>query len=243
VYVLLMFIFLRPGTQPVYSQSNLLSIVDENLVKDASYNIERTVLFIRPNPSYFPPPGTYQLSIENVDLPPGVGSSKHFLLLSNDSKPINFDIKLTGTKKDYLRFYYTFNKVSSIYVYLLNSSEVDYSGYQTSIPENHNNPFYDPAIKPHNFTYEFGVTETLTGFSHNKLADIKDYSTLKKRWNFPVDKDFSVLVTEVSNNNRLLDINNVELAPNINVFANSYHDWVLEPNAVLVPVNVTIRVW
>ncbi len=244
VYILLMIIFLRPGIQPVYSQSSLLSIVDKNLERDVSYNIERTALFIRPNKEYFPTsfPNTYQISIEGTNLPSHGGQKKNFLLVSNDSTPLPFEIKLTGN--DYLRFNYLFNSMSAIYVYLLNCSEIDYSkNYEISLSEDPNKLFYDPTIEPHNFTYEFGVTEMLTGFSRDKLSRIKDYSSLKKGWDFPVDRDFSVVITEINNNQRLLELNNIQLAPNINVFANSYRDWVLESNAVLVPVNVTVRVW
>jgi hypothetical protein len=246
VYVLLLFIFLRPGIQPVYSQSNLVKILETSFNSDGKYTIEKTPIFIRPEGNNFPSsPGEYQLFINKASLPFTNFEEKNFSLQSTNSIPLIFEIKLKGSNQDTFRFNSTFQGNTNPYVFnLLYSTEYRYSN--PSLVSDSNPLMYDvsnPSKPVINFTYEFGVKEFVEGFSKDKIATMPEYSLLKQNWKFPVDRDFSVIIADARNNIVIREINNVNLPTNVNVFANTYMDWMLESNLSMYPVRVTIKVW
>ncbi len=247
VYVLLLFIFLRPGAQPVYLQGNLLKIVESGFNEDVVYSVDKIPLFIRPNGNNFPSaPGDYQLAIENVDFPFASYDSENFTLILQNKSELPFQIELRPTAYDSLRFNSSFsgNDVNYIF-FLLYSSE---HRYDRSLGTDSDRLLYKPGLDSSpditNFTYEFGVKDTVSGLSVDKLSSLPtDYGALKLRWKFPADRDFSVVATKLETNEVFKEINSIRLPTNINVYANTYLDWILEPNTDTVPVNVTIRVW
>ncbi|MFH1332376.1 MAG: hypothetical protein ABIH63_03790 [archaeon] len=249
VYTLLLFIFLRPGIQPVYSQSNLLKIVESGFNSDAKYSIDKIPFFIRPNGNNFPSaPGNYQLAVENVDFPfQGYDEENFSLILLNRSElPFEMEFNIPPGNRDALRFNSTFNGNNVDYTFfLLYSTE---HRYGRSWGRDSNRLLYKPGQgnQPDiiNFTYEFGVREAVKGLSYDKLDSLTaDYDAIKVRWKFPSDKDFSLVATTLEDNQVIKEVNNIRLPTNVNVYANTYLDWVLEPDTTFVPVNVTIRVW
>jgi hypothetical protein len=244
VYTLLLFIFLRPGTEPVYSQSNLLTIIASSLNADYQYSIEKTPLFIRPNGNNFPSAaGEYQAEIRKANLAFDVDDAKNFSLQLVNGSDVKFEMGLSHShNNDFLRLNSTFDGNNKDYIFvILYSNEHAYDSH-LSQAAGAGLLLYDPP-KNINFTYELGVKEVVTGFSSEKLAGHVDYAALKTAWKFPADRDFSVVVTDVVTGVKLKVVNDVVVPPNINVFANTYLDWLLYNNSTMVPVNVFIRVW
>ncbi|MDP2939698.1 MAG: hypothetical protein Q8O13_06460, partial [Candidatus Omnitrophota bacterium] len=53
-----------------------------------------------------------------------------------------------------------------------------------------------------NFTYKFGVTETFTAFSEEKLKTLNQtyynqYESLKANWSVPTDKNFNITIERI----------------------------------------------
>ncbi len=252
IYILLLFIFLRPGTEPSYSQDKLLGIVESNLAADGKYSIEMTPLFIRPVVSNFPDAnpskGQYQVQISNTDLPFNNKDDKTFSLQLVNHTELGFEMKLKNPPRgDSIRFNSTFEGKDKNYTFVLvYSDEYFYSRSLVKLQEGEKDEmlFINDLSDKANFTYDLGVKEVIKGFSPDKLQAItNDYTSLKSSWKFPSDMDFSVIVTDLENGETLKSVNNVVAPLNINVFANTYLDWLLAPNATVTPVNVTIKVW
>lgn len=256
VYVLLLFIFLKPGAEPSYSTSSLFKIVEYNLHRDAKYSMEKTPVFIRPIPGDFPElEGNYQVSIECAELPMPyeVVFPPHAAVImhNNSALPFRVELRRIGIRRsDKLRLNATFSGSSSTYLFfLLNASNNNYTGSLSEESNRLMNHPYNPPVCPvkrdevMNFTYEFGVAETLEGFSNPTLGNLVDYDYLKKKWNFPPDRDFIINITNASTGGVLRTINNAQIPVNANVFVNSYKDWILEPNSDLSPIRLEIVIW
>lgn len=252
VYVLLIFIFLRPGAQQIYSQTSLLKIVESNFNEDSKYSINRTPLFIRPVSGKFPTDeGNYQLLMENIDTPFGGNEEHpdHFALALTNYSVLPFSMRLKEQDEmDTLRFNATFYGTDKNYIFfLLESDEVT---YENSIIDYNDPLMYKPCGPPNcnvkpaviNFTYEFGVNEIFTGFSADKLGSLPDYPDLKEGWGFPSDRSFSIVVAKATNGEMIKVIND-EVPKDVNVFVNTYLDWLLQPNMATTPINVSIMVW
>ncbi len=251
IYILLLFIFLRPGTEPAYSQDKLLDIVESNLDTDGKYSIEMTPLFIRPVVGNFPEAnpskGQYQVQISDTDLPFTDKDDKSFSLQLVNHTELGFKMDLKNNPRgDSIRFNSTFEGYDKNYTFILiYSSEYLYS---RSLPKLQGNDkemlLTNDLSNSVNFTYDFGVKEVVKGFSPDKLQSLSDdYSSIKSSWKFPSDMDFSLIVTDMENGRVLKSVNNVAAPLNINVFANTYLDWLLAPNATVTPVNITVKVW
>jgi len=243
VYVLLMFIFLKPGSQPTYNENTLLNTVYSGLKDDTTYTVQRGYLMITP-----------KIDIDHDAI--------YYIRIRDGSKYLNSDwiraenlIHLTlvneslGTTEskyiedeafDFIDEKYPEKKVLDIYTRLkgedetnvfwfLYSDEVNYNHPHALIPwsdagdggcqaENPpgtrtknclinycNDPTCPDYIK-NDFTYEFGVIETYTGFSDATLDKLKTdypegigdgYKNLKKEWGFPEDKNFKIKIEGV----------------------------------------------
>lgn len=256
VAILLLFIFLRPGVEPEQSPLRLFKDIETNLNKNAMYSISQYVLFIRPkpDPDFFPPiAGDYQLGIEDVDFPFEDHNPKSYALILDNRTYMPFEIEFDkGAKSlDGLRFNASLEGYNKNYFYILLYS-LDYV-YNQQWYKDGKRLLYKPCVtggqncvaNPDivNFTYEFGVKEGITGFSLNKLKALPDYNSLKSGWKFPSGREFSLVVTDLASNEVFKSINANSVPEDINVFSNTYFDWLVYPNTTLVPVNVTVMIW
>lgn len=66
VYIMLTFIFLKPGSQPTYNEDTLLDIVYSGLEKDTTYTLQKKYLIITPT-SDIKEDERYFLRIRNLD--------------------------------------------------------------------------------------------------------------------------------------------------------------------------------
>lgn len=240
VYVLLMFIFLKPGSQPTYSENTLLDTVYSGLKDDTTYTVQRAYLSITPkisiNPDEF-----YYIRVRDgskyLNSDWTMAENLVHLTLVNESLGTVESNYVEDEAFDLVDEKYPGEEVLDIYTRLkgkdqtnifwfIYSSEIDYNHPIASITWTdadcqkqvwdpidkewkrvRNCLLYDgPAdgLEDEDFTFEFGVIETYSGFSNAKLDDLKTeypedtrYNDLKKDWGFPEDKNFKIKIEGV----------------------------------------------
>lgn len=284
VYVLLMFIFLKPGSQPVYNENTLLNIVYSGLKDDTTSTVQRGYLMITP-----------KIDIDH--------DAVHYIRIRDGSKYLNSDwtrtenlIHLTlvneslGTAEskyvkdeafDLVDEKYPGEEVLDLYTRLKGKDEINFFWFLYSDEVDYNHPTAPitwsdadcqaenppgtrtkncllndgptDGIEDDDFTYEFGVIETYSGFSQEKINSLntsypesttneqsEGYKALKKMWGFPEDKNFKINITEVSvaGYNQAL---NPE--PGINVYVMEQNMWFIDERGYLTPGKITIALW
>jgi len=94
------------------------------------------------------------------------------------------------------------------------------------------------------YTYDFGAIETITGRSMSKLTTINatSYSTLKFKWGFPDERDFSFLVKNASGTEIF---NYDEETPPLlkNVYVNEQKDNLINKYGNMDNITIVVRSW
>jgi len=99
VFIMLTFIFLRPGTEPVYKGDMLLKVVEDGLNENGTYLLDKGFLVIDPA---IPSDGEYWIRIKNPSdegLNPDWKTNQKHLGLVNSSLgtiPYDFCVKIFG---------------------------------------------------------------------------------------------------------------------------------------------------
>ncbi|MBI2663440.1 hypothetical protein HYX15_02815 [Candidatus Woesearchaeota archaeon] len=237
IYVLGLIVFLRPGLQPVLENDLLLSVVKNNLEKDVNVKIQKIPLFI--NISDYTkqsPPNSGVYKIEVNDPLPFEGQESEFAILDNENRFVNFD--LTGDKK--LRFdgEVVTNKMNIFWILFFDNNTY-----------NNQNPTQSVSINNEkNFSYSYGVTEEIRGFSYNNLLNLEqNISKLKQNWNFPIDKDFSISLINTTNSqynqtNIIFSYNQKESLQQTDVYVKEWKSWIINEKAELYGVILNVRV-
>jgi hypothetical protein len=186
IYVMAFLIFLRPGSQSIYKQDTLTGIVEYGFSNNSMFTIYKTPIFITPTNMGL---GNYKIVIDGVNILEG--ENRNYAILDKDDKLLRFDLSGVGTKEiEFDGFIYDTNGINEFW--LIYSEDVI---YRRDPLQN------DITIKDGlNFTYQFGVTQDLVGIKESKLIELNDtdYNKIKEDWNYPVSKDFSILIEEVS---------------------------------------------
>lgn len=248
VYVLLMFIFLKPSTEPTYDENDLLNMVYLGLKNDTGMTAQKKYLIITPQGGDLDENKEYSLRIRNPEkngmsdewITSDRSGSNHLVLI-NDSLGKVYDQNLTVTpfdfkndkKDDYptkqvLEIKTKLKKGNNTFWFLYSEdtkflpphyeAEIKFKDEDCTdeIPGGPDGPKIvynclldekDPTpvgeSRPLNFTYQFGVIETFTAFSEEKLNMLKaeydtQYEALKTNWSFPTDKNFNITIELLS---------------------------------------------
>lgn len=300
IYVLLMFIFLKPATEPTYNGNTLLETVYTGLENDTTYTVQRGYFIIKPKDLESIPhdsEGRYNIRIKSVGayLSEGWKSSEeqglYHLTMFNESlgkvppeeldgQDVDFDFTneyctthtCSDADKDVLDitaklennenniFWFVYSE-GAIYSHL--QAYIDYTNPQCQ-EENppgariRNCLLNDgPAdgIDDEDFTYEFGVIETYSGFSQDKLEALsieypggseEEYQELKEKWGIPEGVQFTVNITNLSSYPIDIDYEfgaTKEVIENVDVFAKEWGDWMLQEKATYLPIKISVKVW
>jgi len=255
IYVLLMFVFLKPATEPAYSETSMLDMVYSGLKNDTTATIQKKYLIITPQGSEFDESNPedkntyYYMRIRNpvgidVEEWKTLDNANHLTLVNESLKdvrgqnltavPFDFeDDRNPGRLDKILEIKAPLKNGDNIF-WFLSSEDITYLPHHVNVfvisdakkledqecvhrttpPGNRDYPYCilddisntptttddDPLL---NFTYQFGVAETFTAFSEEKLNKLKQeydnqYLPLKANWSFPIDKNFNITIERLS---------------------------------------------
>lgn len=244
IYVLLMFVFLKPATEQVYSGDAMLDIVHSGLKNDTTFTIQKKYLTITPQGDKFNPGEEYLLRIRDPDKSgledTWIASdvSNHLTLVDeslgkvscHDMPAVPFDFEYyQDPGRSVLEIKAPLERDSNTFWFLY-SEETEYSPHhdnavidltdedcveRTGDPDNNRVHSLNCMLDDKdtgvtwdddhllNFTYKFGVTETFTAFSEEKLKTLNQtyydqYESLKANWSFPTDKNFNITIEKLS---------------------------------------------
>lgn len=246
VYVLSMFIFIRPSLDQPISQENLFVILLEGLSKDVKYRIEKIPLYI----DYTGNDKTIaRITFTETNKFPYQGDDKDFALLDQNNNYLPFVANLNNQIGS-IKFQYDYGlRTNRQYIFfLLYSKELDYQGFIPT-PGDENIPEEQIAKNGEDFTYKFGITEPITGVSTDKLNELKnnyDYQTLKQNWKFPDIQEFSLAVYDsstfqYSQDDEILSYNKNTTTQQANIYTKEFKDYILKPNTELKPIIINFR--
>lgn len=231
IYLFTLFVLIKPGAKPVYTQETLLSIVEEKFEENTTWVVKKTPLFIRKCKSYVPEGSTTEKPcIIQIKENSGYWDGILFNELRNsvDSMGPTFEVPhcigdFSITKKNYL-------------LVLIPKSNFDFDNPDfNSVLSLELNPANNPKCDA-----ELGVTEDIEGISEkwlNSLKSFENYENLKIDWDYPKQKDFAIYVNEEK------ITNSPEPYQQANVFVKEYKDWYVEEDADRVLIKINLRAW
>lgn len=223
VYILSLFIFIRPGERPEYDANVLLSIVEEGLKDEIYSNVSLTPVFVKgANRKY------------EVDFPLE-GSPGNYNMSTNDGMAVAFSLGVRLRFRAYEDLYW-----------LLYSKGVEFihePGEDCIVGVGGSDCLEDGLV--------FGITELLVGVDVDEVDMLfsSDYDILKQDWGFPENKEFSFYVVEgvaydYSEDEIIKRYQPVEPFQQAQVFVKEWKDWKLDKTTgEREGVIINVKVW
>jgi hypothetical protein len=245
LYIVLLFILLKPGAEVEHKPESLFTIIENNffpetsiIVKEVNFIVDRCI---------------------GLGIPPQPSTTITLDSLSNDyrfSKLIDAktrtDLKgTTGIKSE----------GSSITI-KCGKEEEDHPGISkktfliaTSYSDRHIDftnpalsPIYELICDPKNEMFckaSLGTINNFFGFSEEYIGDLKKipYEILSEKWGFPLSKRFKITATKLRNENTIEISDGTEPPAGINVFVKEYPGVYLNSRNDRENVIVRVHVW
>lgn len=237
LYLIGLFILLRPGITPVYDSSGILQILETNLMNNITYEVREIPIIIKKCI------GTVDSSAESGFLPTIIKiedttEPKNFIFGTWDSidstakKNIaGSELKcgMDGTEPPFIKE----NTMYSITYYQVNQGKVEADVTAECVPN-------DKKI----CEFILGASITKTGVKEEWIRKLKPeigkeketYDELKKRWNVPID----FAIYEDNLNNKIIGGLEIE---GVNIFAKEIKTNELSNSGTLTPKTIIIQVW
>ncbi len=222
IYLLAIFILLRPAISDSYNSEFLSTIVKQGMEEDSYIELSLYPVFVEiiaghPSSISLPLPAGYDfLNDSNMILLDSVQSQLNTQIAGNN---LNFEyIFSTGINK--------FTIVHS-----------DMISYTNTLPG---------AISPGDFNYTIGIEENKEGLYEDLFLNLPDYQDLKSDWGYPMNHEFAIYIynsTELKSENIILYKNETELPQDKVVNVLKWSDWKLNSNSTDESITILIQTW
>lgn len=235
LYLVGLFILLRPGITPVYEPDGLLQILENNLMKEVTYEVREIPLFIELCKGNFVggAEGCIKNSIRVEDTIPNFNFKNP---VDDKKNPVSTDCGCSPGEDDIIKkvFYYTYSQIYPE----KKEAEINYE----CIP-----------WKEKDFCkIRLGASTTKTGVKNGWINKLKPedgkeketYDELKKRWNTPLD--FAIYYADSNTENILIDSNKIiggQKMEGINIFSKEIKTNELSDSGTFTPKTIIIQVW
>lgn len=229
VAIISLFIFLRPGAQPVYQSDTLLSIVERGLKEDVVWSVKEVPLFIWNCESY----------ITDED------EIKSATIEINDLSDSRWDGWVYDSAGNYVGIGLTIKCNDAFSVDNLNTAR-SYLVRLHSNDEQPEEPVLELELEPSagvNPKAKLGASESIEGINENWLKKLKssyesedEYKNLKTKWVYPESRDFVIY----KNNNFFLG---KEPSNQVSVFVKEWKTWILDESGSKEEILISMRVY
>ncbi|MEW6063089.1 MAG: hypothetical protein AB1571_01830 [Nanoarchaeota archaeon] len=242
VYVLILFIFIKPGYRPIDEGKILLKIVENDFRDGFYWDIDKIPLFIRVSDNQYSSPGCkksgpgseYNDNLEIADFPFNWNNNNFFMKNEDQTKLIKSNLKGEATK--YLDF-----RADSIQAgtnkYWLFYNKAEAYGSEFLKEEVCGTPGKPSCNTEDCFDYILGVNERLGG-----IKPIDRLSVLKYL-DYPSTREFSITIYNKDGSTAYSYSTAGEPPINVNVYVKQWSDWILNKDGTNMPVTVNIRAW
>jgi len=234
VYVLILFIFIKPGYRPIDEGTILLKIVEDDFREDSYWNIDKVPLFITVSEEQYDSPGckedgVYKNKLEIKDFPFEWNNN---FFIKKDSSYIESYLKSEAITK-YLDIVADDIGQGTNTYFLLHSQDPSVV-YDSSFGKTIIQP---PFTNPDCFDYIFGVSEKLSGLKSTGRLSISKYP------DYPNTREFAITIYNKDGTTAYSYSTAGEPPVNINVYVKQWGDWILNNDGTTIPVTVNIRAW
>ncbi len=246
IYLLLLFIFVRPGQVEEYKGDLLLSIVEKNFKDDFYWRLLEIPLFVNTSDTSKTGGGLITGAAVGIgesgssetlliDVFPFKFSSNNILIIDSELNILPFDLENPLDQEREIIFNITDFQSDKKLIYEILYSE--------SMNLGSTKPTFDPIniLNVSNVTI-FGVGEYSIGVSEDKFKEIsQDYNKLKIDWRYPKLKDFSITIYDEKE--IILSLNDVQPSENLNIYVLQWSDFILYNDTTKKPVTVNVKAW
>ena len=238
VYLIGLFILLRPGVTPIHKPERLLGILETKFVQNVTYEVREIPLIVK----------------KCIGAAQGAETVYNIIRVEDEKEYFEFS-KWEDFDREQLE-----NKELKCGVTEDNKhppvglpGETFYLTYYQKFANEKTNELIIEC-SPFNLGDEdhcvahLGASTTKTGIKNEWLEKLKtiNYEDLKKNWDFPEDKDFSIYVSisEADLGKESSKINGAEEPQGINLFIKEFKTQSVDKyGSITIPIIVNLRVW
>lgn len=253
LYLLFIFVTLKPGIKEDIKGDYLLQIISSKLSNKIIMNMSKYPLFINYHDGNINDP--WDPNNENVIVEftkfPFNWSENKTKILDKNYNDIKFNItpsqNTLNLTIEATRFNLIFGSPDDQpdTFFITNSDDFNFSANFAEPPANQhprlinddNNNFYN---------FRFGTKEIIFGIGEEKLNNTNDdYQQLKQEFNFPEDKEFAFTVYEgKSPNNVIYSYSKViPTETEKNIFVLQWSDLLIKKDGTTIPIIINLRAW
>jgi hypothetical protein len=226
IYLLSIFVFVKPGIKETHQPETLLKLLEEKFNEETNWIVKKVPLYLK----------TCGSLDEGIRMSfPFLSWNRDWILIKDSNEPPNipdytiteYELYLKKTTENYL-ICYTPDEIQGH-----DPLTCDETSYCTNCDG----------------TAQYGVAETLEGLSETRLDELKDKdyenaagTGIKQEWNFPDVKEF--IITIYQDGNELGEIGYERDPPiNIPIYIRQYKTWLLKKDCTREQITINIKIW
>ncbi|MBS3147065.1 hypothetical protein J4471_05230 [Candidatus Woesearchaeota archaeon] len=262
LYLLFIFVTLRPGIKEDIKGEYLIQILQRALYNNITMEVEKYPLFIYYDPGYDlgGPLGIATEGIIVMDNFPFTWRYTDYLLEENTTRindtilstdeGISFNIKpMPGNPDKYTLTMRVQDLIPSLSTpntfWIIHSSSFNLTpddGVDFGDPPDTETP---RILTPDHYFYQFGVRESLFGINLEAANNlIKDTTKLKKDFNFPDRRNFDIIIYKGDDGSILYRyLQNPFDETEKSIFVLQWSDSLIQSDGTTVPIIVNLRAW
>ena len=236
--ILTLFIFLKPGIQPIYKENVLLNILEHEFLANTTWSVQQLPLLIT------------TLTDSNNHDPSLHITMQHWIYstceITKQSSPGTLSSTCTHdetiidcTTPDCLKG----SVLLTFYPDAETPTDIQEPELDQDLCMNDEGPITDTAL----CDVQLGSTEEIQGINDAWLQGLKDlqenegYEQLKENWHYPTEKNFAIY--EVNNQGDENLIIGGDPFQQRNIFVRELTYWTLTGNGDRTPITISFRVW
>lgn len=221
IAVIALFIFLKPGTQPLHDEDALISIIEKNILKKTQWQVHETPLFVKHFQDLW---GQNQQAIIEVKAAGDArftaidpAADRRYAIIEINPTRVKLDCDLSCDNTNFMLISATKKKQETVAFDLRCT----------------------PSTNPTACTAVLGATITKQGLNAAALNQVQNenYNAVKTAWTYPQQKEFALY----RDGSKI--IGGEEPAQGGNIVVKELKTTLLSATGSATPITISIRVW